>query len=253
VKLRYWSAILPVVDMVLGIILGAVGIMALGHTAPFPFIFDVAAKDISIWRVPPSSGRKVLYLTFDDGPNPTATPELLDLLREKHVRSTFFLIDAYVNETTAPIVRRMFEEGHGVGQHSGDRWLLLHTPDQLVEQFQAEASRLELLAGHRPCPLFRPHGGWRSITMLRGLRRLHYKLAGWSWMTWDWYWFRQRTGPRVASQVISHAAAGKIIVIHDGHHRNPRADRRYAIDATRRIIDHFQAQGYEFATLCETP
>jgi peptidoglycan/xylan/chitin deacetylase (PgdA/CDA1 family) len=133
--------------MVLGIILGAVGIMALGHTAPFPFIFDVAAKDISIWRVPPSSDRKVLYLTFDDGPNPTATPELLDLLREKHVRSTFFLIDAYVNETTAPIVRRMFEEGHAVGQHSGDRWLLLHTPDQLVEQFQAEASRLESPCG----------------------------------------------------------------------------------------------------------
>ena len=88
--------------------------------------------------------------------------------------------------------------------------------------------------------------------MFRGLRKLDYKLVGWSWMTWDWYWFRQRTGPRVASQVLSHAATGKIIVIHDGHHRNPRADRRYAIDATRGIIDHFHAQGYEFATLCET-
>jgi peptidoglycan/xylan/chitin deacetylase (PgdA/CDA1 family) len=97
--------------MVVAIILVALGICALSHTAPFPFIFDVASKSVSVWRGPHMPGRNVIYLTFDDGPNPTATPELLDLLKEKRVRATFFLIDAYVNEPTAPIVRRMFEEG----------------------------------------------------------------------------------------------------------------------------------------------
>jgi peptidoglycan/xylan/chitin deacetylase (PgdA/CDA1 family) len=87
--------------------------------------------------------------------------------------------------------------------------------------------------------------------MFHGVSRLNYKLVGWSWMTWDWYWFRKRTGERVASQVLAHAAPGKIVVIHDGHHRNPQADRRYAIEATRRIIENLQPQGYEFSTLCE--
>src|SRR5437667_463004 len=53
----------------------------------------------------------------------------------------------------------------------------------------------------------------------------------------------------VASQVLAHAAPGKIVVIHDGHHRNPQADRRYAIEATRRIIEVLPRQGYEFSTL----
>jgi peptidoglycan/xylan/chitin deacetylase (PgdA/CDA1 family) len=237
--------------MVVAIIVVALGICALSHTAPFPFIFDAASRRVAVWRVPHTPGRKVIYLTFDDGPNPTATPELLELLKEKRVRATFFLIDAYVNETTAPIVRRMFEEGHAVGQHSGDRWLMLHSPDKLIQELEAAADRMTFLTGHRPCPLFRPHGGWRSVQMFQGVSRLNYKLVGWSWMTWDWYWFRARTGERVAVQVLAHAAPGKIVVIHDGHHRNPQADRRYAIEATRRIIEGLQAQGYEFSTLCQ--
>jgi peptidoglycan/xylan/chitin deacetylase (PgdA/CDA1 family) len=67
--------------MVVAIILVALGICTLSHTAPFPFIFDVARKRVSVWRVPQTQGRKIIYLTFDDGPNPTATPELLDLLQ----------------------------------------------------------------------------------------------------------------------------------------------------------------------------
>ena len=86
--------------------------------------------------------------------------------------------------------------------------------------------------------------------MMRAVRRSGYKLLGWSWMSWDWVWFRKRTGPRVASHVLSHAGPGKIIVIHDGHHRNPRADRQYAIEATKRIVDELSKRGYQFGTIC---
>src|SRR5437867_3493749 len=214
--------------MIIGIALALIGVVALSHTAPFPFLLDAASGKLSLWRMPQQPGEKVVYLTFDDGPNPTATPEILDVLKEKNVRGTFFLINEHVNEETAPIVRRMFAEGHAVAQHSGDRWLLLKTPEGLAQTLRAAADRMESLTGRRPCPLFRPHAGWRSISMLRGVSRSKYRLVGWSWMTWDWYWFRRRTPERVASQVIAHAGPGKIIVIHDGHHINPRADRRYA-------------------------
>lgn len=239
--------------MIIPFFIGLLGIAILSHIVPFPFVLDAVSGSISLWRMPHPADRKVIYLTFDDGPNPNATPLLLDLLKEKKVPATFFLIDEYVNEETAPIVRRMFQEGHAVAQHSADRWLLLKSSQDLADTLRRAAERLETLTGHRPCPLFRPHAGWRSISMMRGVNRLKYRLVGWSWMTWDWYWFRKRTGERVASQVISHAAPGKIIVIHDGHHRNPKADRRYALEATRRIIDGLRSRGYEFARLCDTP
>src|SRR5262245_64829414 len=91
--------------MVLIVIL-VLGIAVLAHTAPFPFIFDYAKSGISVWRMPESADRKIVFLTFDDGPNPTATPGLLDLLKEKKVHATFFLIDKYVNQETAPIIDR---------------------------------------------------------------------------------------------------------------------------------------------------
>jgi len=238
--------------MAVGILLVVLGAAVLSHTAPFPFLFDAVTGKVSVWRMRQAPGQRTVYLTFDDGPNPTVTPELLDTLRDKKVSATFFLIDAYITESTAPLVRRMFEEGHAVGLHSGDRWLMMHSPSRLVADIQAMADHIEHLTGHRPCLLFRPHAGWRSIPMLVGLKREQYQLAGWSWFTWDWYWFRKRTGARVADQVLSHAAPGKIIVIHDGHHRDPRADRRYALEATRQIIDGLRAQGYEFATMCGT-
>lgn len=218
------------------------------HTAPFPLLLDLGAR--SVWKVHAPAGR-IVYLTFDDGPNPAATPELLDLLKQRRTRATFFLIDKYVNERTAPIVRRMFAEGHGVAQHSPDRWLAARSPDFIARTIRESADRIEVLAGHRPCPVFRPHAGWRSLTMLHALNRGGYRLAGWSWMSWDWYWFRKRTGERVARQVIAHASPGQIIVIHDGHHRNPQADRRYAIDAARLIIDDLRNRGYDFGVLCE--
>jgi peptidoglycan-N-acetylglucosamine deacetylase len=237
--------------VIVTIVVIALGVTALCHTAPFPFLFDAVAGKVSVWRVHPPEDRREVYLTFDDGPNPTTTPELLDLLKEKDVSATFFLIDEHITNGTAPIVRRMFAEGHSVGQHSGNRWLMVHSAGRLAGELQAMSSHTEHLTGYRPCPIFRPHAGWRSIPMFRGVSRLRFQVVGWSWLTWDWCWFRRRTGDRVANQVLAHAAPGKIIVIHDGHHRNPRADRRYALQATRQIVDGLRAQGYQFGTLCE--
>jgi peptidoglycan-N-acetylglucosamine deacetylase len=220
------------------------------HTAPFPMVLDAGSG--SFWKVQVPPGRKIVYLTFDDGPNPTATPALLDVLKEKKARATFFLIDKYVTAGTASMIRRMFEEGHGVAQHSADRWLMIQSPASISRTIRAGGDRIESLVGRRPCAIFRPHGGWRSLTLLRGLSRAGYRLAGWSWMSWDWYWFRQRTGERVARQVMAHASPGQIIVIHDGHHIDPKADRRYAIEATNLIISGLRARGYEFGVLCES-
>lgn len=227
-----------------------VGIAVLAHVAPFPFLLEAAYGELSVWRMPQAAGRRAVYLTYDDGPNPETTPLLLDLLKERGVRATFFVIERHVTSETAPIVRRMFREGHSVGLHSADRRLMLQPAGEIEKVLREAAASIESRTGYRLCAFFRPHAGWRSITMLRALKRSKRRLAGWSWKTWDWTGFDRRTGEKVAAQIAAHAAPGKIIVIHDGHHIDPRADRRYAVEATRSIIDALCARGFEFEPMC---
>ena len=220
-----------------------VGAILLAHTAPFPFLLERFAPSQSIWRIPQRGGPPTVYLTYDDGPNPDATPMLLDVLRAEGAAATFFLIDAHLTEDTAAIVRRMFDEGHAVALHSGERWLMLGSAGEIAERLRHAADRIEQLAGSRPCRLFRPHGGWRSATMYGALDRLGYRLAGWSWGRWDWNWWRRRDGAALANRLARRIDDGDIVVIHDGHHIDPRPDRRYAVEATARLIPALRARG----------
>ena len=139
-------------------------IVALAHTAPAPFVLDAMAGDRAVWHMPRGSPPTV-YLTFDDGPNPTTTPDLLDVLAREGAHATFFLIDRHVTEETAPIIQRMFAEGHAVGLHSATRAYMLMAPSDLARTLSAAADRIEMLAGTQPCRAFRPHAGWRSGQM----------------------------------------------------------------------------------------
>ncbi len=231
---------------------GAAGVLGLAHAAPFPFLLDRLSPAPSVWQMPSSGGRPCVYLTFDDGPNPAATPSLLDLLAAEHARATFFVIDRHVTPATAPILRRMFEEGHTVGLHSHTRALMAMAPAELAQTLTAAARRIERLAGHRPAPVFRPHGGWRSLSMLVALGKIDYKLIGWSWRLWDWDWYRRPSPDRLVPRLLDHVFPGAIIVIHDGDHAEPRADRRYAVDTVARLVPELRARGFEFGTVEDT-
>ena len=227
-----------------------VGIVALAHTAPAPFVLDAMAGDRAVWHMsrgdPPS-----VYLTYDDGPNPTTTPDLLDVLSRERVRATFFVIDRHVTEETVPIIRRMFDEGHAVALHSASRSYMLMSPSELARTLTAAANRIEALAGSRPCRAFRPRGGWRSSTMYTGLRQIDYKLVGWGWLLWDVDWFRPRTADRIVARIVARASAGDIIVMHDGDESAPRKDQRQTVDATPQLISALRARGFGFGTVCQ--
>jgi peptidoglycan-N-acetylglucosamine deacetylase len=227
--------------------LAAAGLVVLAHTAPFPFLLDVTRQ--TVWRMPQSDPPTV-YLTFDDGPNPTATPDLLDTLARHRVRATFFVIDKHLTRETAPIVRRAFEEGHAVALHSHTRTLMFKTPEGLARTLRAAATRVRELTGHEPCRAFRPHGGNRSVPMLIGASRAGYTVVGWGWMLWDFNWFRARTADDLVPRLSDRASPGDIVVIHDGHHKDARADRRYAIEVVDRLVPDLQSRGFQFGTIC---
>lgn len=230
----------------------AAAILALSHTAPFPFVIEALRPSKSLWHVKPApGGPPTIYLTFDDGPNPDWTPALLDELHATGARATFFLIDDHITAETEAIVRRIADDGHAIGLHSGTRRPMFASPDGLARRLRAAAARIAAITGREPCRLFRPHAGWRGGEMYAGLERAGYRLAGWSWGMWDYDWGRRPQGDRLAAKLARKASAGDIVVIHDGDNQDPRPDRRYAAETVRRLVPELRLRGFEFRPLCD--
>jgi peptidoglycan/xylan/chitin deacetylase (PgdA/CDA1 family) len=228
-------------------LIAAAGVVLLAHVAPFRFLLDVT--DRTVWRMPQTEP-PTIYLTFDDGPNPTATPQLLDVLKKHDATATFFVIDKHLTRDTAPIVRRAFEDGHAVALHSHTRAMMFYRPALVSSTLQEAAARMEVMTGHAPCRAFRPHAGNRSITLIDGAGGAGYKVIGWGWMLWDFNFFRKKTAESLVPRFLRKASPGDIVVIHDGHHKNPRADRRYAVDTVDALIPALRARGFSFGKVC---
>jgi len=228
----------------------AAGIVALAHTAPFPFLLERALPDRAVWHMPRVEPPTV-YLTFDDGPNPSATPELLDVLQRERARATFFVVDRHIDVDTAPLVRRMFDEGHAVAIHSYRRSLLRLGPSAFAAWVTAAADRLADLTGRRPCRAFRPHAGWRSVQMFMGLRQIDYKMVGWGWMLFDFNWYRPPSAEVLVPRFVNRVRSGDIIVMHDGHEAHEHADRRYTIETVGRLVPALRDHGFSFGTICD--
>jgi peptidoglycan/xylan/chitin deacetylase (PgdA/CDA1 family) len=236
--------------MLVWIVVGiGVGIVALSHTAPAPFLLDAIAGNRAVWHMPRADPPTV-YLTYDDGPNPATTPDLLDVLDRESAHATFFLIDRHITEETAWIVRRIFAEGHAVGLHTASRADMLWSSEEVARQLTTSADRMASLAGSRPCRLFRPHAGWRTRQMYVGLRRIDHRLVGWGWMLWDWNWFRPRTADSIVLRIADRVSPGDIVVMHDGDEKAPRKDQRQTVEATARLIPLLRARGFVFGTIC---
>ena len=87
--------------------------------------------------------------------------------------------------------------------------------------------------------------------MYDGLDEAGYQLAGWSWGMWDWDWWRAPRADRIATRILRKASAGDIVVIHDGHHKDPTRDRKHAGETIRRLVPELRSRGFAFGTLCE--
>jgi peptidoglycan-N-acetylglucosamine deacetylase len=127
---------------------------------------------------------------------------------------------------------------------------MFYNPSWVATTLQEAAARLEVMTGHQSCRAFRPHGGNRSVPLLMGAAKAGFVVVGWSWMMWDVNLFERRTADEIVPRIAAHASPGDIIVIHDGHHENPRADRQYAIEAVDRLIPELRARGFRFGTIC---
>ena len=156
--------------------------------------------------------RAEVYLTFDDGPNNELTPRVLDLLLEREVKASFFVVgrDAHKN---LPLLRRIIEEGHAVYSHSLDHNTVtyLRSPFFIRRWLRDSLAELEDLTG-QPQRLFRPPVGIIPPPLLWAAWSLDVKLVLWNHRFYDTvYEWKSKSAERSLQRI----ASGDIVLLHD--------------------------------------
>lgn len=179
-------------------------------------------------------------LTFDDGPHPTLTPQLLDLLNQRGIKATFYLIGSRVRRWPG-IVQRIAGEGHEIGNHSWSHpYLSQRSTESVFREIDSTNQVIYDATGLTPVTFRPPYGAFT-----RGQRQMlhdnrHMPTVLWSVDPQDW---RRPGSSVVASRIVNQSRSGSIILSHDIH-----AGTVAAMPST---IDGLHARGYQFATMSQ--
>ena len=177
---------------------------------------------------------KKVALTFDDGPNPVYTPELLDGLEKRNVKATFFLLGEAV-EDYPDIAKRIYEDGHLIGNHTYDHVNLGNLCENTAcEQVKKTNEIIERVTGYYPEYVRPPFGEWKEnidndVTMIKVL---------WNVDPLDW---ATGNADAVVERVVGKCEDNDIILMHDASESS--------VKAALRIIDILTKKGYEFVTV----
>lgn len=194
----------------------------------------------------PSDGRDVA-LTFDDGPNPVATPLVLEALEREGVRATFFMLGRHVERWPA-VAKAVAVAGHQLGNHGyHHRKLHFRGPAYVRVDLALGQECIERATGVRTRWCRTPHG-YRSPWVHAIARRLGQRCVGWTLGVWD----SERPGAdEIARRALASATPGMILLLHDGDAYDPDGDRTQTAEALRLIIPGLRERGYGFVNLPE--
>ena len=192
----------------------------------------------------PPDGKRV-SLTFDDGPNPDATPRILDALAKYNVKATFFILGAHA-ERWPDLVHRVMEEGHQVGNHGYFHKKLHFKSPGYVKRDITLGKRAIEHAGVSSPKFFRAPHGFRSPWVTTIARSLGERTIGWSLGVWD----SDRPGVKaIVNRTLEGTRAGSIVLLHDGDGYNANGDRLQTAAAIPGIIEGLRGSGFDFVTL----
>ncbi len=198
----------------------------------------------SLANMPPSAEHPVIALTFDDGPSATYTPQLLDVLKEKGVPVTFFLLGVKVADADPALLQRMVAEGHEIGNHSYDHSVYTKiTEEEIREQLQKTNDLILAATGITPTVMRPPQGGTND-TVLALSKEFNMACVNWSWESCPEDWEADHQTPEfISNHVIENAANGHIVLLHDIH--------QATVESVAAMIDGLIAKGYRFATVSD--
>ncbi|MDP4121197.1 MAG: delta-lactam-biosynthetic de-N-acetylase [Bacillota bacterium] len=189
-----------------------------------------------------TSGKKVIYLTFDAGYEAGYTSHILDVLKKHKAPATFFIVGNYL-ETSPDLVKRMVADGDIVGNHTFHHYDMSKISD--AQSFQNEITSVETLykkiTGKDMEKFYRPPQGKYSVTNLDQAKALGYKTIFWSLAYVDWYKDKQPTAQQAYDKLIPRIHPGAIVLLHSTSKTNS--------EILDELLTRWENMGYTFGSL----
>jgi chitin deacetylase len=185
--------------------------------------------------------QKVIALTFDDGPWPESTAQVLDILKQNQIKGTFFVIGQNVKNYPG-LLKREIAEGHVIGNHTWHHWYQFLNPQAAAYEIDHTADQIYQVTGIKT-NLFRPPGGIMHNGVADYARNSKYAIILWSSDSID---YSRPAVPKLINNVFRRAKPGGIVLMHDGG-----GNRSKTVQALPEIIANFRKQGYSFVTIPE--
>ena len=221
--------------------------LTLGSSTPPPAATPAPAPVPAATPYPPShsytsipGAGKVIALTFDDGPSEKLTPKLLDILKERKIHATFFVVGQNAAEYP-DILKRAVAEGHEIGNHSWSHPQLTRLSTAGVDsQISKTNAAIKAAIGHDPVLMRPPYGATTPALNRHYAQTYGMKVILWSVDPLDW---KYRNSARVEREILAQTGPGGIILSHDIH--------ATTVAAMPDTIDALLAKGYKFVTVSE--
>ncbi|MFC3927910.1 polysaccharide deacetylase family protein [Streptococcus caprae] len=183
-----------------------------------------------------AEGPKRIALTFDDGPNPTTTTQILDVLAKYNVKATFFVIGSKVTGNEA-IIKREVSDGHEIGNHTWSHPILTQlTQADIQDEVNMTNQAIQAASGQAPKTIRPPYGATNAtVAAASGLPEVL-----WTVDTRDW---ENHNPAQILANVKTYARPNGVILMHDIHQETA--------NAVESVILYLQSEGYEFVTVSE--
>ncbi len=186
-----------------------------------------------------SPGKKVLALTFDDGPQVKTTAKILDILKQNNVNATFFVIGGNLQRFPY-LAKRAVDEGNAIGNHTWHHWYRKLSPKEVAFEIDGTSDLIYKDTGVKTT-LFRPPGGVLNNGVVTDVKSKKYAVIMWSADTED---YARPAAATILRRAEKEVKPGGILLMHDGG-----GDRSHTIAALPEVISYFKKQGYTFVTV----
>lgn len=232
------------------LILGSAGAIAYGAVHPRAQLFGA-----TLCR---TNSAQRLAITFDDGPNPSLTPKLLDLLEQHGARATFFVIGKYARECPE-LLKQTASRGHVVANHTETHPnLFWRKPGGIKDELRKCTDAIGETLGMAP-KWFRPPYGFRNPWVVKTAAQLSMRTVMWSLIPGDWkpgtvetlIGNMQPIAIRAEKTANQQQGTGDVLCLHDGGHRVQNADRTNTLKALEYWLPRWRDAGLEFVTIEE--
>ncbi len=215
----------------------------------FCVFFDqaVLTRRGTIYRV--KTDKKRVLLTFDDGPSPIWTPEILDELKRENIKATFFMIGHHVQKYP-DVARRVAQEGHTIGNHGyAHSVMFYYTPAEIEEEIKYTEHVIEKITGQKT-KYFRPPKAWLRKRIKEKVRSMGYETILWSLNSKDWVSFNHKAIVKYISKNIKN---GDILLFHDSGNVSTTegGNRRQTVKSISLLARTLRKKGFEFVSIEE--